>query len=293
MEKVPVTVCNKRVIESLIKAGAFDSLGHRRRALVAVHEAAVDQHVDVKRNEAMGQESLFGGLDDDVFGALAIQVPDLDDCNKQTLLGFEREMLGLYVSSHPLLGLEHVLAAVSDCTIGTLIADESRPDNSPVAVAGLITSVQRKITRKGDTWAIATLEDLEGSVDLLVFPSTYQTAATLLVEDTLVLAKGRLRRGDDAPDISASELSPIDQVRDVGGPLVISLAASRCTPPVVEQLKEVLATHPGAAEVHLRLTTPGSTKVLRLDERLRVAATPALMADLKALLGPSCLGSRT
>jgi DNA polymerase III subunit alpha len=293
MEKVPVTVCNKRVIESLIKAGAFDSLGHRRRALVAVHEAAVDQHVDVKRNEAMGQESLFGGLDDDVFGALAVQVPDLDEWDKQTLLGFEREMLGLYVSSHPLLGLEHVLAAVSDCTIGTLIADESRPDNSPVAVAGLITAVQRKITRKGDTWAIATLEDLEGSVDLLVFPSTYQTSATLLVEDTLVLAKGRLRRGDDAPDISTSELSPIDQARDVSGPLVISLAASRCTPPVVDQLKEILATHPGAAEVHLRLTTPGSTKVLRLDERLRVAATPALMADLKALLGPTCLGSRT
>jgi DNA polymerase-3 subunit alpha len=293
MDKVPVTVCNKRVIESLIKAGAFDSLGHRRRALVAVHEAAVDQHVDVKRNEAIGQESLFGGLDDDVFGGLTVQVPDLDEWDKQTLLGFEREMLGLYVSSHPLLGLEHVLASVSDCTIGTLIADETRPDNSPVAVAGLITAVQRKITRKGDTWAIATLEDLEGSVDLLVFPSAYQAAATLLVEDTLVVAKGRLRRGDDAPDISTQEISPIDQARDVGRPVVISLAASRCTPPVVEQLKDVLATHPGAAEVHLRLTTPGATKVLRLDERLRVAATPALMADLKALLGPTCLGSRT
>src|SRR5262245_1622052 len=293
MEKVPVMVCNKRVIESLIKAGAFDSLGHRRRALVAVHEAAVDQHVDVKRNEAMGQESLFGGLDDDVFGALAVQVPDLDEWDKQTLLGFEREMLGLYVSSHPLLGLEHVLASVSDCTIGTLIADETRPDNSPVAVGGLITAVQRKITRQGATAAIATLEDLEGSVDLLVFPSAYQASATLLVEDTLVLAKGRLRRGDDAPDISTSEISQIDQTRDVGGPVVISMAASRCTPPVVEQLKEILATHPGAAEVHLRLTTPGATKLLRLDERLRVAATPALMADLKALLGPTCLGSRT
>jgi DNA polymerase III subunit alpha len=290
MEKVPVTVCNKRVIESLIKAGAFDSLGHRRRALVAVHEAAVDQHLDVKRNEAMGQESLFGGLDDEVFGALTVQIPDLDEWDKQALLGFEREMLGLYVSSHPLLGLEHVLAAVSDCTIGTLIADESRPDNSSVSVAGLITSVQRKITRKGDTWAIATLEDLEGSVNLLVFPSTYQAAAPLLVEDTLVLAKGRLRRGDDdAPDISASEISPVDQARDVGGPIEIMLAASRCTPPVVDQLKEVLATHPGAAEVHLRLTTPSTTKVLRLDDRLRVAPTPALMADLKALLGPACI----
>jgi DNA polymerase-3 subunit alpha len=292
MEKVPVTVCNKRVIESLIKAGAFDSLGHRRRALVAVHEAAVDQHVDVKRNEAIGQESLFGGLEDNAFGGLTLHVPDLDEWDKQTLLGFEREMLGLYVSSHPLLGLEHVLASVSDCSIGTLIADESRPDNSMVAVAGLITSVQRKITRKGDTWAIATLEDLEGSVDLLVFPSTYQATAPLLIEDSLVLAKGRLRRGDDdSPDISATEISQIDQARAVSGPIVISLAASRCTPPVVDQLKEVLATHPGAAEVHLRLTTPGTTKVLRLDDRLRVAPTPALMADLKALLGPTCLSS--
>ncbi|HYJ67110.1 MAG TPA: DNA polymerase III subunit alpha [Nocardioidaceae bacterium] len=291
MEKVPVMVCNKRVIESLIKAGAFDSLGHRRRPLVAVHEAAVDQHVDVKRNEAIGQESLFGGLEDSAFGGLTVQVPDLDEWDKQTLLGFEREMLGLYVSSHPLLGLEHVLASVSDCSIGTLIADESRPDNSTVAVAGLITAVQRKITRKGDTWAIATLEDLEGSVDLLVFPSTYQASAPLLIEDSLVLAKGRLRRGDDSPDISATEISQIDQAREASRPIVISLAANRCTPPVVDQLKEILATHPGAAEVHLRLTTPSTTKVLRLDDRLRVAPTPALMADLKALLGPTCLSA--
>jgi DNA polymerase-3 subunit alpha len=109
MDKVPALVCNKRLIESLAKSGAFDSLGHRRRAVVAVHEEAVDQYVDVKRNEAMGQESLFGGLDDDTgFSGLTVVVPQLEEWDKQTLLGFEREMLGLYVSDHPLLGIEHI-----------------------------------------------------------------------------------------------------------------------------------------------------------------------------------------
>ncbi len=105
LDKVPALVCNKRVIESLIKAGAFDDMKHRRRALVAVHETAVDQYVDIKRNEAIGQDSLFGGLDDDAGGfGVTVAVPDIDEWDKMTLLGHEREMLGLYVSDHPLLG---------------------------------------------------------------------------------------------------------------------------------------------------------------------------------------------
>ena len=130
LEKVPALVCNKRVIESLIKAGAFDDMKHKRRALVAIHETAVDQYVDIKRNEAIGQDSLFGGLDDDGGGGFGISVaiPDIDEWDKMTLLGHEREMLGLYVSDHPLLGLEHVLSDGTDCTIGQLMLDEERPD---------------------------------------------------------------------------------------------------------------------------------------------------------------------
>ncbi len=118
MEKVPAHVCNKRVIESLVKAGAFDDMKHKRRALVAIHETAVDQYVDIKRNEAIGQDSLFGGLDDDAGGGFGISVtiPEIDEWDKMTLLGHEREMLGLYVSDHPLLGLEHVLSNGTDCT---------------------------------------------------------------------------------------------------------------------------------------------------------------------------------
>ena len=295
MSKVPTLVCNKRVVESLVKAGAFDSLGHRRRALVTIHETAVDQYIDIKRNEAIGQDSLFGGLDDESglagFG-VHVTVPDIDEWDKQTLLGHEREMLGLYVSDHPLLGLEHVLSQGTDCTIGQLLADEERPDGTTVTISGLVTSVQRKMTKRGDTWALVTVEDLEGAVDVLLFPAAYQIASTLLNEDAIVMVKGRLSRSKDTPELHAQEVTMPDLAEGHAGPVVVALPSTRCTPPVVEHLKEVLATHPGTAEVRLRLMTKTATTVLRLDDRLRVTPSPALFADLKALLGPNCLAGQ-
>ncbi|MDQ3615916.1 MAG: DNA polymerase III subunit alpha [Actinomycetota bacterium] len=296
MSKVPTLVCNKRVIESLVKAGAFDSLGHCRRALVTIHESAVDQYVDIKRNEAIGQDSLFGGLDDLVDGSqgrgnwgVTIAIPDIVDWDKATLLGHERDMLGLYVSDHPLLGLEYVLSAGTDCTIGQLLVDEERADGSSVTLCGLITAVQRKITKRGDAWAMVTVEDLEGGIDVLLFPNVYQLSSTLLTEDTIVTVKGRLSRSKDQPEVHGQEVSVPDLSGGRSGPVMITLPSTRCTSPVVEQLKDVLGTHPGVTEVQLRLLTKSSTTVLRLDDRLRVAATSALFADLKALLGPGCL----
>ncbi|UPK73341.1 DNA polymerase III subunit alpha [Nocardioidaceae bacterium SCSIO 66511] len=290
MDKVPTTVCNKRVIESLIKAGAFDSMKHARRALVTVHEEAVDQYVDVKRNEAIGQDSLFGGLsDEDSFGGMAVTVPEIEEWEKQTLLGYEREMLGLYVSDHPLFGLEHVLRASGDCSIGDLVTDEERPDGSNVTVAGLITNVTRKLTRKGDTWALVTLEDLEGAVNVMLFPSSYQLAAPMLAEDAIVTIKGRLKRGDDVPELIGSEVHAPDLSTEVSGPVVVSIPTARCTSHTVEQLKEVLSAHPGVNDVHLRLLGRSGSKLMRLDDRLRVTPGAALTADLKALLGPNCL----
>ncbi|WP_182527012.1 DNA polymerase III subunit alpha [Nocardioides dongkuii] len=293
MEKVPALVCNKRVVESLVKAGAFDEMKHCRRALVAIHETAVDQYVDIKRNEAIGQDSLFGGLDESAGGGfgISVTVPDLDEWDKMTLLGHERDMLGLYVSDHPLLGLEHVLSTTSDCTVGQLMLDEERTDGSPITISGLVTSVQRKITKRGDAWAMITLEDLDGAIDVLLFPSAYQLASTYLVEDAIITVKGRLSKSKDQPEIHGQEVSVPDISDGPSGPVVISLPSTRCTGPVVEQLKDVLGTHPGMTEVRLRLLTREATKVMRLDDRLRVTPSPALFADLKQLLGPGCLTS--
>jgi DNA polymerase III subunit alpha len=294
MEKVPALVCNKRVIESLVKAGAFDEMKHHRRALVAIHETAVDQYVDIKRNEAIGQDSLFGGLDGDGpdagFG-ISVAVPEIDEWDKTTLLGHEREMLGLYVSDHPLLGLEHLLSTGTDCTIGQLMLDEERPDGAVLTISGLVTSVQRKITKRGDNWALVTLEDLDGAIDVLLFPSAYQLASTYLTEDAIITVKGRLSRSKDQPEIQAIEVTLPDLSEGPSGPVVINLPSTRCTPPVVGQLKDVLATHPGMTEVQLRLLARNGTTVMRLDDRLRVTPSPALFADLKHLLGPGCLTS--
>ena len=224
MEKVPVHVCNKRVVESLIKAGAFDEMKHKRRALVTIHETAVDQYIDIKKNEAIGQDSLFGGLDesDGGFGT-SVAIPDIDDWDKMTLLGHEREMLGLYVSDHPLLGLEHVLSNGTDCTIGQLMLDEERAHGSTLTISGLVTSVQRKITKKGDAWATVTLEDLDGAIEVLLFPSAYQLASNHLVEDAILRIKGQLSRDKDQPELRAQEVSVPDISDGPSGPVAVNL----------------------------------------------------------------------
>jgi DNA polymerase-3 subunit alpha len=294
LRKVPATVCNKKTIESLIKAGAFDSLGHPRRGLLQVHERAIDTIIDVKRNEAIGQDSLFGSLfgsveADAVDTAFDIEVP-AGEWDKRTLLSYEREMLGLYVSDHPLLGIEHVITAAADCSVAALMSGEDRAEGSIVTIAGLITGLQRKVTKQGNPWAIATLEDLDGAIDCMFFPATYQQYVMLLAEDAIVVVKGRLDRREDVPKIVAMEVSQPDLSEGPSGPVVVRLPVTRCTPPLVERLKEVLATHPGVTEVHLQLHAHARTTLLRLDAGLRVTPSPALMGDLKALLGPACLG---
>jgi DNA polymerase III subunit alpha len=290
LRKVPAVVCNKRTIESLIMAGAFDSLGHTRRGLVAVHEAAVDAVVGDKRQEAIGQGSLFGGLGDDAGPTLSVVPPVPEgEWDKQDLLSSERQMLGLYVSDHPLFGVEHILSRAADCSITTLTGDDGRPDGAPVTIAGMISSLQRKMTKQGKQWAIATVEDLGGAIDVLFFPQTYDTVSHVLAEDLVVVVKGRVNRRDDVPTIYATELSLPDLDEGDRGPVVVSIPVARCTQPVVERLREVLTTHPGPAEVRLRLTQAGRLTVMRLDDALRVTPSPALFGDLKALLGPSCL----
>jgi DNA polymerase-3 subunit alpha len=279
-------------VESLVKAGAFDSLGRSRRALLSRHEEAVDAVLDVKRNEAIGQFDLFAGLGGDGDGGtsgLVVDITDLPEFDKRERLAFEREMLGLYVSDHPLFGVEHILARDADCSIASLTGDDSRPEGSTVTIAGMISGLQRKVTRNGNPWAIATVEDLDGAIEVLFFPQSYQTVSHVLAEDLVVVIKGRVNRRDDVPTINASELTLPDLEESDRGPVVVSMSVRRCIPPVVERLKDVLATHPGVIEVHLKLVQTGRSTMMRLDDGLRVTPSPALFGDLKALLGPSCL----
>jgi DNA polymerase III subunit alpha len=288
LDTAPLVVCNKRVIESLVKAGAFDSMGHSRRGLMSVYDSAIDSVLELKRNEERGQGSLWDDFDEP-DPVLMGSVPDLPDWDKRTKLAFEREMLGLYVSDHPLQGLEHILAAERDIGIGELVTEDG-PREGMVTIAGMITSVTRKTTKRGDIWAVLTVEDLEASVEVLLFPKAYDMVATVLATDTVVKVKGRVKVDDDTVSVNASELTLPDIAEAPSGPVIISLPAVRCTPAVLDRLQEVLSSHPGTTEVRVRLLKAEGTLVARLP-RHRVTPSPPLMADLKALLGPSCLAS--
>jgi DNA polymerase III subunit alpha len=288
LRKVDVVACNKKTVESLIKAGAFDSLGHSRKGLLAVHADAIDSFLETKRNEAVGQFDLFGG---DLDGGPIEVTPPIptSEWDKGDLLTFEREMLGLYVSDHPLLGVEHVLSAAADMSIAALSEEGTVPDGQVVNLAGILSGVQRRITKQGRAWASASLEDLGGAVEVLFFPNTYELVGQYIAEDAIVVVKGRVDRRDEQPRLMAMDLSipDISAPHDVR-PIVLALPPSRCTPPLVERLREVLASHPGSAEVHVKLINGSRATMLRLGP-LRVAPTTALMADLKALLGPSAV----
>ncbi len=288
LAKVDMQVCNKKTIESLIKGGAFDSLGATRKGLMAIHLEALDAIVESKRAESLGQYDLFGdagsSLQSVAGGEMAIPT---EEWEKAILLSYEREMLGLYVSDHPLLGVESRLRGLTDMPISQL-NDESVAHEQIVTIAGLITSVSRKVSRQGNAWAIVSIEDLEGAVDALFFANTYTQHAESLAEDRIVVVRGRVDKREENIRFMALELNFPDINQRPSGPVLIRVEANRCTPPLVDRMKEILRAHPGSREVHLQLIGRSVT-TLKIDDALKVSATPSLGADLKALLGPDCI----
>ena len=283
--KVDAQVCNKKTIESLIKAGAFGSMGVTRKGLMAVYLEAIDSVIEAKRAEAIGQFDLFGGENISHVESLDLEIP-IGEWDKSMLLSYEREMLGLYVSDHPLLGVEHILRSSTDMTISELL-DEGAQSETIVTIGGLITSVTRKVSRQGASWAVVTIEDLEGSLEVLFFAKTYNQYSMSLTEDRIVTVRGRVDRRDDVLRFTAVEMSMPDISTAPLGPLVISLPMSQCTPPVVERIKEIMRSHPGKREVHLQLNENGVDTFMKIDAL--VTASPSLSADLKSILGPNCL----
>jgi len=290
LTKVDVQVCNKRVIESLIKAGAFDSLGHTRRGLFAIHVESVDSVLDTKKAEAIGQFDLFGSsqdYSDDSIGGIDVEI-SLEEWDKKTLLAQERDMLGLYVSDHPLFGVEHLLAASTSMPISG-VAEAT--DGAVVTLGGLISSVQVKTTkRSGDRWAIVSLEDLEGVVEVMVWPNTFTKVAALLNEDAIVLMKVRIeKRDDEGPRVAALEVSTPDVSAAFTGPVTVYIPESRVNSAVMDSLRQILSAHPGTTQVNLTVIQADKFVSVKTDDKLRVSPSPSLFGDLKALLGANCL----
>ena len=290
LTKVDANVCNKKTIESLIKGGAFDSLNHPRKGLTLIYLEAIDSVMEAKRAESIGQFDLFGsGMSStsSIITNVEIEIPD-QEWEKALLLSYEREMLGLYVSDHPLLGVEHLLRSSTDMPISQ-VNDESVGHEQIVTIGGLITQIQRKVSRRGDSWAIVTVEDLEGAVDVMFFSNSYTQHSMNLMEDRIVVIRGRVDKREEQVKIMALDLSMPDISLAPTGPLIISMDTVRCTPPVVDRIKEILRSHPGKREVHLKLDDGRKSLVMKIGDDLRVTASPSLSADLKAILGPDCL----
>jgi DNA polymerase III subunit alpha len=284
--KVDASVLNKRTAESLIKAGAFESLGHPRKGLLLVFEPICEQVLATKRAEAEGQFSLFG----DASGGNAqldgeMEVPDLEFDRKEKLVA-EREMLGLYVSDHPLLGLERLLTDLTTCPIPEAAAHAARGN---LKLAGILVNLQKKFTKRGEPYLAGTLEDLQGGVDVIFFPGVYQQYGDLLAEDAVLCVGGRLDEGEP-PKLIASEVSAPDVSEATGAPLVLRVDARQCTPEVVGRLREILADHPGVVPVELEVGNGGGRRTtLRLGEDRTVRRSPGLYAELKTLLGPGAV----
>lgn len=286
LDKVPQVVCNKRTIQSLIRAGAFDSMGHTRRALLARCDEAVDAVIDVKRNEAIGQFDLFGGLDDGAGGSsLAIDIPDLPEFDRKQKLAAEREMLGLYVSDHPLRGLEGALARHQDYEIAQVVGSEGAMADRVVKIAGLVSGVTTKVTKQGNAWAIATIEDLSGSVEVLFFPRAYESISTYLAQDAIVGIEGKVNVRDEGMAVYGQSMTLLDLSSESDAPLDLRLPASRCTAKLLTDLKGVLESYPGASPVRLHVREPGRETVVELDPRYRVAQTNAFFSHIKAVVG--------
>ncbi|QFS91772.1 DNA polymerase III subunit alpha [Mycobacterium sp. THAF192] len=291
LNKIDIAACTKKVTESLIKAGAFDSLEHPRKGLFLVHTDAVDSVLGTKKAEAMGQFDLFGGGDGADAGesVFTIKVPD-DEWEDKHKLALEREMLGLYVSGHPLNGIAHLLAAQVDTQIPAIL-DGDIANDTQVRVGGILASVNRRVNKNGLPWASAQIEDLTGGIEVLFFPQTYSMFGAEIADDVVVLVGAKVAIRDDRISLIANELIVPDfSSTQVNRPVAVSLPTRQCTVDKVTALKQVLARHPGTAQVHLRLISGERITTLELDQSLRVTPSSALMGDLKELLGPGCLG---
>jgi DNA polymerase-3 subunit alpha len=307
-DRVDPTVLNKRTVESLVKAGAFDSLGHPRKGLCLVFEQVVDRTLARRREAELGIMSLFAVMDDTGtgngsasdggtagatvgFDDSRVPIPEVE-FDKAQRLSFEKEMLGLYVSDHPLMGVETALAKHTDCTIAELrdigpAGSGGYRDSEMRVVGGVVTNLVRKYTKRGDQMATFVLEDLEATIETFVFPNAMREFGALLEEDVAVCVRGRIDTREDQPKLVCMGLTRPQLVADDGPPLRICLPLPSLTDSLLEGLKQLFVDHPGPSPVFLHV----GEKVIRLPDELNVDARSGVVAEVRVLLGPNAVVS--
>ncbi|MCP4642817.1 MAG: DNA polymerase III subunit alpha [bacterium] len=281
--RIDTRVINRRVLESLNRAGAFTSTDWNRRQVEEVLDTALGEgQVSQKEREA-GQTSLLDLMGGDAAESMR-QVPDVPEWDEQILLTYEREVLGLYVSSHPLARHTQTLERFSTVRIADIA---TMRENDPVVLGGLIANVKHYTTQRGKKMAFVTLDTLEGPVEVTVFSETYEQRADLLVQDEIVVIAAKVKIRNDEAGLLADDIVPIEEAEAKFTKIVhVQLRADLSERGVLDTMAEVLGARPGPCDVYLHCTTPGADEVtVHASSACTVAATPELRSEIERLLG--------
>ncbi|WP_298268328.1 DNA polymerase III subunit alpha [Geobacter sp.] len=286
-ERVDLRKVNKRVVEALIKCGAFDSTGARRSQLMAVLEDAMAIGQKIQQEKESAQVSLFGTEEivrTNGNGKGRVQLPDIPEWDDKMLLGLEKEALGFFITGHPLGRYEKDIRRFATADTATL---DERADKSEVKVCGVVASLKELITKKGDRMAFATLEDLVGSVEMVVFPETFAAASELLKSDDPLLVTGTVDRGEKSTKIMASE---VVLLRDVSARetkrVVFTLAAEGLERSRLESLRGIIARYPGPCSAAVAIEVPEWFRtVIAAADSCTVAPSEEMVMEVKHLFG--------
>jgi DNA polymerase-3 subunit alpha len=321
-QDLDLRLVNKRVFESLVKAGAFDALTEsdpalaglpttiRRARLFAAIDAACEHGARLQRDQSEGQAQLFGGFGDgEEGGPVPLTLPEAVPWSEAEQLAFEKETLGLYWSGHPVdryatelkeygarTTLELADAQPAPAREETWGPGGRKPIEPDTSIGGIVAACRQLKTRKGDRMAVFTLEDALGGVEVIAFPETYQRAASLIESGTMVLVRGKLERDDESVRILASEIAALDSVRERVAHEVAIRMTMPATRGVFEQLGEIFARHRGDRRVSFEIELPASAHRLRVkadvSSQIRVRPSPSLVAEVEQVVGHGSVSLR-
>jgi len=277
---------NKRPLESLVKAGAFDSMADgpvpaRRARLFAAVDRAIEHGSRHQRNRQDGHVSLFGGGDDE--GGDAIPLPEVAPWSEAQQLAFEKEALGLYMSGHPLERFAESMKAFGARRIAELTTSD--PD---VWVGGIVSGLRPLKTKKGDRMAVFMLDDVAGGLEVVVFPETFGKHGSLIEADAMLLVRGKLEKDEETARLVATELLPMSALTErTTREVAIHLSVPTHGRPIFEALAELLSRHRGDRRVYLELDVPGPQAPLRVraDVAQRVRPSQRLVSEVEQLCG--------
>ncbi len=279
-KKVDQRKVNRRVIEALIKCGAFDFTNARRAQMMDGIDMMMDQATKHQEQESVGQFSIFDSMTDQKEPEL----PNVPEWKESRLLAHEKESMGFYISGHPLAAFQNDIKRYATATTETL---EGIPDGKEITICGIIAGLKQKVTKKGDKMAILNLEDLSGTVETVVFPDLYKTAHHLLLTDTPLIIAGQLDKSEQGNKIKAMRIHLLADIKKKGTTRMdIKLSATGLTQDDLLKVKDILLRHQGSIPVYLRLQNPTrKDSLISVGRDIRVSPSEQLINEIESVLG--------